>query len=437
MKKVLVITYYWPPAGGSGVQRWVKFVKYLRSYGWEPVVYTPSNPEFPEIDESLLKDIPANLEIIKQPIWEPYNIYKTLTGKKKTHKIGAGFATEKGKMGLADKISTWIRGNLLIPDPRLFWIKPSVKFLLHYLKEHKVDVIVSSGPPHSMHLIARGVRRKLDIPWVADFRDPWTQIDFYKDLMLSGWANKKHHCMERTVLEECDQVLVVGNTMKEEFQQMGINPEKIKVITNGFDDDDLPKTGVEPDTVLSLVHIGTLNKSRNPDALWAALKELTQENPEFAKDFKLRLIGKTDGAVLERITHFNLDPFTEKISYIPHEKVSEEQLKSQVLLLILNNTQNAKGIVTGKFFEYLAAKRPILTLGDKEGDVAKILNDTKAGKVVDFYDRDTIKTEMLKFYDAFKNGTLANAPENIDKYSRKNLTGQLTKNFDALIRNFV
>ena len=240
MKKVLIITYYWPPSGGAGVQRWLKFVKYMRQFGWEPVVYTAENPEIPVVDTSLEKEIPEGITVLKIPIWEPYSIYKKFIGRKKEDKINASFLSETKKAGLTEKISVWIRGNFFIPDARRFWIKPSIKFLETYLSENKIDYVISSGPPHSMHLIALGLKRKFPLlKWLADFRDPWTNIDFYEKLMLTPMADKKHHRLELSVIKSADCVLSIGSSMSEEFKEMykasgGINFSKFKVITNGF-----------------------------------------------------------------------------------------------------------------------------------------------------------------------------------------------------------
>ena len=219
MKKVLIITYYWPPSGGAGVQRWLKFVKYLREFGWEPIVYTPENPEAPAVDESLLKDIPKNLTAIKRPIWEPYNLYKNFIGQKKDERINAGFLTEKKKPGLAEKISVWVRGNWFIPDARKLWITPSIKFLSDYLKRNPVDAIVSTGPPHSMHLIALGLKKKLNLPWLADFRDPWTNIDFYDKLMLTKASDVKHKKMELDVLKNANIITAIGWSMADDLKK--------------------------------------------------------------------------------------------------------------------------------------------------------------------------------------------------------------------------
>ncbi|HKR06499.1 MAG TPA: glycosyl transferase family 1, partial [Bacteroidia bacterium] len=309
MKKVLIITYYWPPSGGAGVQRWLKFAKYLREFGWEPVVYTPSNPENPVEDSSLFKDIPANLEVIKTPIWEPYGFYKKFVGRKKEEKINTGFLSEKKKTGFTEKVSVWLRGNFFIPDARKFWIKPSINFLSKYLTENKIDFIVSTGPPHSMHLIALGLKKKFNIPWLADFRDPWTNIDYYKDLMLSKSADKKHHQLEREVLANADLVVSIGNTMNEEFvrSQLQVDSAQLKkfhVITNGYDEEDLINNGVALDKKFSIAHIGTLVRSRNPEALWKSLSDLITSNSNFESDLEIRLVGKVDASVMELIEKY-------------------------------------------------------------------------------------------------------------------------------------
>ncbi len=430
MKRVLIITYYWIPSGGAGVQRWVKFVKYLREFGWEPIVYAPENPEYPSEDHSFEKDIPQGVEILKTPIWEPYDIYRKLTGRK-GEKINAGFISENKKSEWKDKLSIWIRGNFLIPDPRRFWVKPSVKYLTDYLKENPVDAIVSTGPPHSMHLIGLGLKKRLpDIPWIADFRDPWTNIDFYADLNLTSLADKIHHKLERKVIQSADCVLVVSSDMKREYQ--ALNPKKIELITNGYDTDDMETTTTETNKKFSLSHIGTLNAARNPKTLWKILGELSGENVEFAQDLQINLIGKTDFSVIEEAENNGLTANLNKIDYVSHKEVVNLQKSSQILLLLINNSANAKGILTGKFFEYLAAKRPILAIGPTDGDVAKVLEETSAGLIVDFEDEARTKEIVKQLYNKFKSGNLEVASNSIEKYSRKALTKQLAEVLDGL-----
>ena len=430
MKKVLIITYYWIPSGGAGVQRWVKFTKYLRDFGWEPVIYTPENPEYPSVDTSFERDIPQSIEVIKTPIWEPYNVYRNLTGKKH-EAINAGFISENKKQGWKDKLSIWIRGNFLIPDPRRFWIKPSVKYLTAYLKKNPVDAIITTGPPHSMHLIGLGLKSAFPtIPWVADFRDPWTNIDFYKDLNLTPMADKIHHHFEKKVIRNADSVVVVSGGMKEEYELM--QPKHIQVISNGYDADDVKATTVKLDQKFTISHIGTLNAARNPKAVWEALSEICSEYPEFKTDMQIQLVGKVDFSVLEDINSFGLSENLLKIDYLSHTEAIEKQQTSQVLLLLINNSGNAKGILTGKFYEYLAAQRPILAIGPTDGDVAAVLSETGAGKIIDFEDEINTKQAVLEYYKRFKSGSLNVKTESVERFSRRSLTGELAKLLNTL-----
>ncbi|MFH1936006.1 MAG: glycosyltransferase, partial [Bacteroidota bacterium] len=405
MKKTLIITYYWPPSGGAGVQRWLKFVKYLRKFNWEPVLYIPENPEYPEVDNSLLKDIPDRITILRQPIWEPYNAYKKVIGKNKEEKINAAFLSEKPQNRWLENISVWIRGNLFIPDARKFWIKPSVRFLRNYLTENPVDVVVSTGPPHSVHMIALKLVKDLQLPWLADFRDPWTNIDFYHDLKLTRSADKKHHRLERTVLKDATAITVISRGMAEDFNRMF--PRSYDVITNGFDAGDIPSTPLPAlDKKFSLAHVGTLVSTRNPESLWTALKHLCTSHPTLAKDLEIKLIGKIDHTVTESLEVHGLTPYVNRIPYLPHDQVVISQRQSQVLLLIINNTPNAKMILTGKFFEYLAAQRPVLCLGPLDGDAAAILRDTHAGLISEHGDTITLERHILDYYSRFQKGDL-------------------------------
>jgi hypothetical protein len=431
MKKVLIITYYWPPCGGGGVQRWLKFVKYLREYGWEPVVFTPENPECPSVDDSLLKDVPEDIEIIRNKIWEPYSFYKKLTGKKAGDKIQAGFLSEKKtKSKFLEQLSVWIRGNLFIPDARKFWIKPSVKFLAGYLKDNPVDLIVSTGPPHSAHMIAMGLKERFNIKWLADFRDPWTNIDFYKDLKLGKRADKVHHQLEEKVLQSADSVVVISKGMKEDFRS--ILNRHYEVIPNGFDPDDasVEQGEVKSNGKFSLSHIGSLTKTRNPENLWRVLSDLVKEVPDFARNLEIRNVGKIDYHAVEAIKSFGLEPYLTTIPYLSHEEVVKEQRSASVLLLLVNRTPNAKLIVTGKIFEYLISKRPIICIGPPDGDAATIINETKCGEVFDFDEIKSLKKYLLEKYNAFKANDLINSCVSVDRFNRKNLTEKLASVFE-------
>jgi hypothetical protein len=435
LKKVLILTYYWPPSGGAGVQRWLKFVKYLREFGWEPVVYTHENGEIPVLDHSLEKDVPKGITILKTPIWEPYGIYKKFIGRKKDDKINASFLNENKKVGLTEKISVWIRGNYFIPDARKYWIKPSIKYLTDYLQKNKIDHVISSGPPHSMHMIALGLKKKFpNLKWVADFRDPWTNIDFYEKLMLTAGADKKHHEMEMDVLKNADVVLSIGKSMSDEFARMyqkagGTSMDKFKVITNGYDEGDVSMEPYEKDKKFSIAHIGTLVKDRDPNVLWKVLSDLVKINSDFEKNLEIKIVGKIDIFVKDELAKYGLEKYVNKIDYMPHNEVIREQQRSKVLLLLVNNTKNAKGILTGKFFEYLSSGSPILAIGPTDGDLAEIMNKTKAGLLSDFTDELSLKRNILFLF----NGETINGDRaEIKRYSRKNLTMDLAALLNSL-----
>lgn len=425
-KKVLIITYYWPPTGGAGVQRWLKFSKYFRDFGWEPVIYTPSNPDFPINDETLLKDIPANTTVLKTAITEPYDIYRKIMGKKKTETVNQGFLSEGKENKWLQSLMIWVRGNFFIPDARKFWIKPSVSYLSDYIQKNKIDAIISTGPPHSMHLIALGLKLKHDIPWIADFRDPWTQIDFYDQLKLTAMADKKHKKLERSVLTHANKVVTVSKSWAKDLEKLG--GREVNVITNGFDADDFPVN--EGNVLLPgflMHHIGALNKDRNPHVLWKVLGDICKENSEFKNDLKLKFTGKTDAAVFESLKQHDLMSNAEKTDYMPHSEVVKLLLKSPVLLLPLNDTPNVSGIVPGKLFEYLAAKRPIFSIGDINGDTAAIIKETNTGTMVSFKDYEGAKAAVLELYRKYKTGEMVINASSIDKYSRKNCAAEYTQ----------
>jgi glycosyltransferase involved in cell wall biosynthesis len=429
LKKVLIITYYWPPSGGAGVQRWLKFVKYLREFGWEPIVYTADNPEYPIIDASFEKDIPKGIRILKQPIWEPYQLYKKLIGQKKEERVVSGFLQEKGRKTWAQNLSLWLRGNVFIPDARRFWIKPSVKFLNNWLENNKVDAIVSTGPPHSMHLIAAGVHRKTNLPWLADFRDPWTNIDFADDLNMTSYAKKKNARLEKLVVNSASIITVVSEIMQQEFQ--ALTNKRVEVITNGFDPDDfrIDNSLLVNDGKFSIVHTGSLNNRRNQPALWQAISELRTENLEFEKNCVLRLIGKNDVSIKESLQQFNLLQCTDFVDYLPHNEIIAQQKSASVLLLSINNYGEAesgfftpKATLTGKLFEYLAASKPILMIGPADGQAADVVRDA-GGFVFDFTAVAQIKTGLLNL---FNNRNVKFDTASINQYSRKELTRKMS-----------
>lgn len=431
MKKVLIITYYWPPGAGAGVFRWLKFTKYLRDFGWEPIIYTPENPETPVTDHSLESDIPKDVQIIKRRIREPYTIYKWLSGKKKDTKIQTGFLNEEAPPGMVERLSAWIRGNLFIPDARKFWIKPSTMFLLKWLKTNHVDVIVSTGPPHSMHMIALGLKEKTNIPWLADFRDPWTQIDFYDKLMLTAWADNKHKKLEQKVLKRADLVLTVNKSLANDLGKLA--GRDIHVIPNGYDPDDFLSLPVYKQNDFSITHLGAMNADRNPVVLWRALADLLKDQPGLKNRLRIILIGKVDFSVRQNIIDSGLLTYTSFIPYMQHHEALAKASQSAVLLLPLNKTANVKGITPGKLYEYLALKRPILCIGPGNGDAAEILKETQSGVCVNFEDLTACKNALWNFVEKHKYKQLFSEMKSIKSYSRKNQTKSISELLTSMV----
>jgi glycosyltransferase involved in cell wall biosynthesis len=426
-KKVLIITYYWPPAGGSGVQRWVKMAKYFSQQNWEPIVLCPKNPEYPILDESFLKEV-KDIPVLQTKIWEPSRFLKKM-GAKSAANLSGGFVAEKKSW--KNDWAVFLRGNFFIPDARKFWIKPSVNFLKKYLRNHTVDAIISSGPPHSCHLIALPIAQYFKIPWIADFRDPWTNIDFYKDLHLTSWADKKHHELEKKVVQNADCVLVVGSTMKTEMEDIGA--KKTIVVANGFDYD-YNNLDLELDKKFTITHVGTTGKNRNPRVLWQALQKIIAQNKNFAEDCLVQLVGLTDDLVKKDIQNFQLQNNVVISDLVPHSKAIQIQKNSIINLLIINQTPNAKGILTGKFFEYLSVQRPILAIGPNDGDVAAILKESYAGQIVNFEDVEAMTNILLKWYNDFKNGSLQQNKIDIAPYSRENLSKKVIHELNLLCK---
>ncbi|NJY63746.1 glycosyltransferase family 4 protein [Salinimicrobium sp. CDJ15-81-2] len=422
MKKVLIVTYYWPPAGGPGVQRWLKFAKYLPGYGIDPVIYVPENPHYPLKDNSLEAEIPSEIKVLKKDIFEPY-AFAEVFSKKDTQSISSGIIPKEQKQGFIQKLMLYIRGNFFIPDARKFWIKPSVNYLSGYLKEHQIDTIITTGPPHSMHLIGLQLKEKLQVNWMADFRDPWTQIGYHDQLKLTKSSQTKHEQLEKEVLQKADLIITTSYTTQKKFREKTTTP--VEVITNGYDVEQVEMLPM--DEKFSLSHIGSLLSGRNPENLWRALSELISENKDFAADFQLKLIGAVGEPVQESIQKAGLEQHLHLKNYVSHHEALQLQRNSQLLLLIEINSEETKGIIPGKLFEYLVSDRPILAVGPQGADIEKIIRETNTGSFYLYSQKEEIKTFLLEKYELFKNGDLKSFPIGLQQYSRKALTGKLAQ----------
>ena len=427
MRRVLVITYYWPPSGGSGVQRWVKFAKYLPAEGWQPVVYTPENPERQSEDKSLYADIPAEVEVVRRPITEIYGIYRSLTGRKAS--AAEVNVVNSQRKSFKQRLVMWVRGNAFIPDPRISWVRPSVRFLKKYLAEHPVDLVVTTGPPHSMHLIGRGLKRATGIPWIADFRDPWTKIFYFKHLSLSAWAQKRHERLEQSVLDEADAVVAVSPLVRDDFVAVTRTP--VHLITNGYDPDDYQQR-VEPDGFFNLTHTGLFAADGNPLVLWKVLADKVREDALFARMLRLRLVGKTDVQVLEAIRAAGLGDQLVDLGYRDHQTAVREQLGASVLLLPLRQEPEYRATLPGKLFEYLGARRPVLGIGQTDGAMARILAETGAGQTFDWPDEAGLRAALDRLWEAFRSGVEPKLSEDLSVYSRRSTARRMAALFQEI-----
>lgn len=424
-KRVMVITYYWPPSGGSGVQRWLKFVKYLPQYGWQPYVFTPENPAFDLKDESLLKDISSEAEVLHFPIWEPYGLFNKISGG--GVKVNANSAPQADTW--FKKISIWIRGNFFIPDPRVFWVRPSVKFLDDFLREKRIRHIITTGPPHSVHLIGLGLKKRNPaLKWTADFRDPWSEWGFLDTLKLSKLARKRHQQLEKKVLTTADKVTTITPFYVKHFQRLG--GRKVNLLTNGYDEEDFQDFKIERPDRFVIRHVGIVNEKCNPKPFMEVVAALCQANADFRKAVQVDFVGQVNSHFAHYVKeHVVLKEITTLTPTMPHKEVVKLYGKSALLLLVLTGYKDAEGYMPGKLFEYLATGLPVLGVGPEQGDAADLLNKSGAGIMIAEGNHQQIKDNLLQCFKAWENQETRNT-KLVNEYSRKTMTSRLSELLD-------
>ncbi|WP_366512718.1 glycosyltransferase family 4 protein [Lunatimonas sp.] len=423
--RVLIITYYWPPSAGSGVQRWLKFAKYLPDFGWEPVVFTPENPDFDLKDETLLAEIPAQLEVLKFPIWEPYQLFRKV---KRQEIKDTSIILEQKRKSFLDRLAIWLRANTLVPDPRVFWVRPSVKYLTDILAANDFKAVITTGPPHSMHLIGRGLKRATGIPWVADFRDPWSSWEFLDTLPMISLVRDRHNQLEHSVFREANALVTISPTFQKEMQELA--QREVYLLTNGFDGSDLPMGFARaplPSQVFEIVYTGVIDSIRNPIPFLKALKHVFEAS---GMPVRMTFVGRVsetvkafvaeDGWLVQNVL------FT---GYVNHEVVFGYYEKAHLLLLILTDTKNARGNIPGKLFEYLATNRRILALGDPLGDSAKLIHEAEAGKVISHLAEQEI-VSYLTLAQSLRN--IPPPQTGLGQFERRQITQSLAEILDDL-----
>lgn len=408
------------------MQRWLKFVKYLPSFGWQPYVFTPENPTFEIRDDSLLHDIPAEAEVIKLPIWEPYALFRKTSALMGQQAPKQTDAVTTGKKSFLQSIASWVRGNVFVPDARVFWVKPSVEFLSDFLVSNDIHTLVTTGPPHSMHLI--GLRLKQQNPslrWIVDLRDPWSEWDFLDTLSLTGWARRKHQRLEREVLQKADHVITIAPYHVDRFEKLG--GRKVTLITNGFDEDDFAGIVHTRTPKFTIRHIGMVDELRDPRPFMESVKMLLSKEPAWRERILIEFIGSVNTAFRNHVmSDATLSSITAFRDPIPHGALVKLYGETDVQLLILAHTVQAPGNLPGKFFEYLASGNFIFGVGPIEGDAAQILRQTGAGMMVS---RDE-KTDMVRLLGDRMVQWSRGGGENhrdVNSYSRRMLTGAMVK----------
>ena len=407
-------------------------MRYLTEMGHRVTVYTAEDADYPSYDEALLKLVSEEVTVIRRPIWEPYGVYRKLTGRGKDAQMQSAFNEAEKAPSLAQRAAVFVRSNFFIPDARKFWIKPSGRFLEKWLGDNPVDVMITNGTPHSCHLIGLWLKRKYpELPWLADFRDPWTNIDYFSQLTLVPRALARHQEMERAVMRTADAVTTVSWAWQRDFEEIS-GRKNVHVVTNGYIPEQYAEP-VRPDEGFTVYHTGVMGKDRNYPALWRAFRRLLDEEDGFAHDFRLVLIGEVDGVPLGALHDHGLGNHLERIDFLPHEQTIRRIRGGALLLLLINQADDAPGRLPSKLYEYLGARRPVVALSPLRGDAARILEETGAGKLFLANEEEALLDYLRERYRAWRAGEGEVATAGIERYSRRTLAGKLVELLEGLV----
>jgi len=422
--RVLIITYYWPPSGGAGVQRWLKFSKYLPASGWLPVILTvkPEYAAYPYKDPSLYGEIPLDVEVHRTKALNYFALY----GRDQSKIPGAGFATGTEK-GLKDRVSRFIRGNLFIPDPRRGWNRYAFRKACELIKSENITHVITTSPPHSTQLIGLRLKRRFPgIKWVADMRDPWTDIYYYDIFRASLPARMLDRHLERTVLTRADTVITVGHTLASALAVKSGNPErKIHVLPNGFDEEDFE--GIVPTipAKFTITYVGTLSPAYPVRGFIDAVKTVRKSGMSLS----LKFVGTVPGQIQDLFPADDEGMKPEFIPYCEHPAAIRHMMDSSLLLLIIPDHASSRSILTGKIFEYLATEKPILLLGPADGDAARLLTLCGYRGLFGYNDVQGISDFILQVAE----GNMAKRSGHHLEYSRRALAVKLGNILDEVL----
>ncbi len=437
MKKFLFVTYYYPPAGGPSVQRIIRIIQFMAERGWDCQVLTVKNGDYTMRDPDLEKRLPRTVQVERMEFFEPYQWYRKFTGKKNDEKIPLAVLSAHEKAGLKERIANVVRANFFIPDGRIGWYRPGVLAGIRLAwQDPEIQLIFSSGPPHTVHLIARRISQITGLPFIADFRDPWVNIDYYSHIWRNPLTVAIDKMLEGKVLKDAAAVTVVGPACRDQILENhpDIPVEKTHIVYNGFDPDVYPKeTVTPPDDKFVFTYVGNLPFNRYIPTFFQALEELKREGKINPKKFTLQFFGKIDPKVRAEIDKFAIGELLRFTDFVPHNQAIRAIVESHLLLLIINNTKTKKGIVPGKMFEYLASRRFVFAIGPRDGDAAKIYQETKAGAFFEYDDVEGMKKFLADFYEKREKGSWQPLPysEKIDQYRRSRQLEKLFQLFET------
>lgn len=423
-KKALIIAYYWPPAGGPGVQRVLKFAKYLPQFGWEPVILTVQDGEYPATDVSLLEEIPAGIKVYKSKALEPYRLFKFFSGQKKDAKID-NYILKNKKPGIMSRLSKWIRFNVFIPDARVGWVPFAIRKGKQILKEENIDIIFSTSPPHSLQLIARRLAQFSGKPWVADFRDPWSTIVYYQDESRWGLSRKIDSRMEKKVLRSADKVITISKAVCKDLNKIRQKNDTF-VIYNGFDSADFKPVVRSTNTEKTIItYAGFLSDTRIPGVL---LQVLSEDPEQSYGHIELHLYGNTSPGFDEILQEMDLEDRVINHGYVDHSDLVKNLCLSDALLMVVDDVTDNKGILTGKLFDYMGTNRPIIAIGPIDGEVETIITGTSTGWYIPYDNKELMKKCLRELISGDYNFQF-----DTDDFDRKNLTKNLAGILDNLV----
>ncbi|MCX2739113.1 glycosyltransferase family 4 protein [Pontibacter anaerobius] len=432
---ILYISYYWPPSGGPGVQRGLKFCKYLPQFGISPTVLTVDEKQasYPLLDETFTQEVPQGLQVYRTATSEPFEYYKKLSGKKEIPY--SGFANQQSKDTLVDKLFKFVRGNLFIPDARVGWNKHAVRKAEELLQSGKYKAIVTTSPPHSTQLIGLKLKQKYNLPWIADLRDPWTNIHYYDQLLHTPIAKRLDEKYERQVLELADAIVVTSEDTKRLFlnKPASIDARKIHVIPNGYDGADFVYQSKPPKNEFLITYTGTITEQYNIDVFLKVLAHMLSVHNEI--NYKLRFVGKVSEGMKKRIEKAGVLGICEFIPYVPHQEAIKYMMESTVLFLAIADVENVFANVPGKLFEYLASNKPIIALGPVHSDMDRIIDECGAGRLFHYTAYDLMLDHLNQWSKAWKINPNLDLPYiNHSRFSREALTEELAKLVLKLVR---